>query len=323
MNYMKRAQGVFLKQHYTKSSSSAITKTLFTLAPIAGAFALPTFKFLDRTFNNGVTNTAGFESALKYINPISYDSTKDILDNQNLQHIGLGAFNLMLVSQSLHSCKNLYTKYQQEGVKKVLPIEINGWQTKIVAKSSLPISTYLSDISLIGGTIGYFAVNGFWSKVMCGTGAILGNVIFKAFADDSTESVYSSALGIAGVVNNANINSNNNSNNTNINSNNRTTVINNYSNNKVSDEQRAADEKRAEGEENNNNIDPALVIAVIAGLIVVGYTGSYLVSDSSPGLYQYKFYDMYGNKLPMNIEWHPDGSYSLLNHETGEQIECL
>ena len=57
-------------------------------------------------------------------------------------------------------------------------------------------------------TIGYLQ-KWFWSKVMRGTGAILGNVIFKALLMIK-QNQYIVALGIIGVVNNANINSNNN-----------------------------------------------------------------------------------------------------------------
>jgi hypothetical protein len=307
-----------LKKYYTKSESSKITKTLFTALPIAGAFLLPIAHGIDEAFNDG-----GAKTNINYLKKfgLQYDDSKTILDSSNLKNIGLTAFTLLLPAQAIHSAKNLYTKWNQSH-QKIIKIDVDGQTKDIVAKSTLPISTYLADISLIVGAIGYFAMNdSFWPKLLCGAGGVLGNIIFKACADDSTESVFSQAAGMTGLAY-ANVNSGNNSNNVNIGSNNTTYNFGgiNTGNKKTNQNE---DDNAPQGV-NNSEIDPAAILLAAGALVGTAYVGSYLISDSTPGNYIYKFYDKKtGEKLGINLEWSEnDNSYTLYN-EYGEEIAVI
>lgn len=282
---------IFLKKYYVKSYSSSWTKVIFTSLPILGAFTLPIahgIKFIS----NGAFSTDLLDNGMGYINPLSYDVNKAFFNKDNLYHIGLGAFNLSMIAQSASSLKNFITKFQQN-TQKIIDVKINGQQEQVVAKGTLPISTYLGDLFMIGGTAGYFATDDLWGKVGFAAGGILGNIICKAIADDTNCEIKDES---GGEINNSIVNSNINSNNTYI-------YNSNYgSTSHISNEAAGA---------------MALILA-IGGIYTVGYM---LINDSTPGLYQYKFCDRAGRDLDMSIEWDQDGYHIFDKH--GEEVAIV
>ncbi len=250
----------FIQRQYVKDSSSTFTKALFVGLPVLGAVILP---FAEAHFSKD-TGPQYFKYPL------------------------VTFLNLTLISQSIHSAKNLYTKSQQ-GTQKVLDVEIDGKETKVVAKGTLPISTFLSDVSLIAGTAGYFAAPDLFIKGCSAVGGIISHLIFKAFADDSNNHISSNSQGGVQQINSNNINSNN----TNIN------IGNSYC--------------------GRNNISEA-ELALLGVAATVGLS-SYLISDSTPGDFRYKFYSQNVTELPIKLEWHND-DYALVN-EYGEEISVI
>lgn len=215
-------------------------------------------------------------------------------DQKNIYYNSFVNFcNLTLGSLSLYSLKNLYNK-SHHGTQKVLNVEIDGEVTKIIAKGSLPISTYFSDISLILGTVGYFIAE---DEIIGGCAAvvgIIGNLIFKAFADDSNSYIQSKFQGSTQQIN---------SNNTN---------ITNINLGKTQDQP-----QEMHSNDSDNVVAPTILLA--SGIILAARS---LMNDSTPGDYRYKFYTKDGKEeLPITLEWHND-DYTLVN-EYGETIPVL
>ena len=69
----------------------------------------------------------------------------------------------------------------------------------------------------------------------------------------------------------------------------------------------------------NVNPDAAIALLGVAAAIAASYA---LISDSTPGNYLYAFYNKSGDKLPITLEWHDDGDYSLID-QYGEEITVL
>ncbi len=250
----------FIQRQYVKDSSSTFTKVLFVGLPVLGAVISP---FAEAHF------------------------FKDT-EPQDFTHPLVAFLDFSLISQSIHSAKNLYTKSQQS-TQKVLDVEIDGKETKVVAKGTLPISTFLSDVSLIAGTAGYFSAQDPFIKGCSVVGGIISNLIFKAFADDSNSHISSNSQVGVQQINSNNINSNN----TNIN------IGNSYRG-------------------SNNISETELTLLGIAATVGLS---SYLISDSTPGDFRYKFYSQNGTELPIKLEWHND-DYALVN-EYWEEISLI
>lgn len=283
----------YLKKNYVKSTSSSWTKALFTGLPILGALALPVATAINNEFDTKI-QTDPLATALKYINPIEYDSAKSFTSTGNLSHIGVSVVSLELISQSIHSAKNLYTKYNQ-GTQKVLKVKLpNEVATKeIIAKGSLPISTYLGDLFMIGGTAGYLSTQDPLAKAGFAIGGVLGNIICKSISDDSCYEASSS--GGTNIVN------------SNINSNNNTFIFNNGNNYSTSSNEQISDE------------------AAAAMLIIMGIVGTYAVSkmlidDSIPGHYKYSFHNLNGKEIPLTLEWDQNGDHHI-SDQYGREIE--
>jgi hypothetical protein len=269
-----------LHKHYVKSYSSLWTKLLFTGLPIGLAFTSPIAKLLgsEDKIHDYMTSIGG---------GLEFKSSESLFSTENLLHIGFSAFNLLLVGLSLHSLKDLVGKFQQ-GTERIVTVKINGNPEEIVAKGTLPLSTYLGDIFMIGGTAGYFASSCPLGKLAFGIGGVLGNLICKAYADDTSHEVHNQ---IAGGINNSIVNSNVNSNNTYI-----------YNAN-------SGNEGISDG------------TAFFMALLGIYEFGSMIINDSTPGLYNYEFSRMNGESLKFNIEW-KDDQYHIYD-KYGREIEVL
>jgi hypothetical protein len=272
-----------LSKNYVKSYSSVWTKVLFTGLPIALSFASPIANWLS---SDSASKVSSFMT--KIANGYDYKAGQDVFSHDNLKHIGFTALNLSLVGQSLHSLKDLIGKWQQ-GTEKIVTVKLNGKVEEIVANGKLPLSTYLSDVSMIGGTVGYFVTSNPLGKAAFAVGGVLGNIIFKAFADDSSHEVNNT---ISGGINNSIVNSNVNSNNTYI-----------YN----------------AGNGDGENLPEGT--AFILGLLGVYKVGEMLINDSTPGLYRYTFNRMNGEELKLSVEWQGD-NYHIYD-QYGREIEVL
>lgn len=290
-----------LTQCYTKSSSSAITKTLFTLLPIVGGLLAPTVAFINSCVSK--ENQLPFDkiqNTFEFMHPLKYDITKDFLSYENAAYSGLTIFNLFLISQSIHSAKNLWHKCNQTEQRTLTVQDVSGHPTQIIAQGTLPLSTFFTDLSLIGSTMGYFMSTGLWSKVAWASCGILGNLIGKACSDDSSAMlrVSRNERNDKTVVAATSIGSNN-------------TYINNTYN--IASQEEQAQE--------NDYSDAAAIVLVMLAISVYG-AGQMLIDDSLPGRYDYKFFSKAGKKLPLRVEWDEDNQYHLYD-KYGEEIEIF
>lgn len=267
----------FLKKLYVKSYSSVWTKTIFNVMPIISSCIGPII------YNEQI------KEIFSYINDFRYDTEKKFSDGNNLNYIALNIFNLSILSQSIHCLKNFISKCQQD-TNKIINIKINGDEQEIIAKGKLPLSTYLGDLFMIGGTAYYFKTfktNDVATKIASLACGILGTIICRSIADDT---IYEINNQTSNGINNSVINSNN-------------TVNNIYNIN------------------NDGILDNDIQMALLA-LVGIYKTSDMLINDSTPGQYQYKFYNSSGRELQMSMEWDQDGNYHIFD-SYGREIEVI